>query len=146
MSGPWRVWLLSLSCVAAALFVGGCSGGVRGAKVSGQVLQNGKPIKLLAQEEVSVGFSAEALPEGQKAVTAWAPISPQDGSFTVAGPDGHGIPAGKYTVVVSSRIYQQTKDRFESIFEKKPPLTVDVTADPGQQIIVDIGTRTVTRR
>jgi hypothetical protein len=143
----WQVRLVSLSCVAAALILGGCGGGVRGVNVAGQVLQNGKPIKFLPKEEISVGFSSTDTPAGQQVIAGWAPISPEDGTFTFSGPSGNGIPAGKYSVVVSSQLYQQSHDRFEAVFDpKKPPLIVEVGPDAGQPIIIDVGTRTVTRK
>jgi hypothetical protein len=136
----------TLALVATALTIGGCGGGVRGVSISGQVLQNGKAIKFLPSEEIIVGLSAQA-PAGENPIAAWGTVKPDDGSFTVAAPDGRGIPAGKYIVVVSSQLYQQSKDRFEAVFDnKKPPLIVDVGPDSGQHFIIDVGTRTVTKR
>jgi hypothetical protein len=48
---------------------------------------------------------------------------------------------------VSSQLYQQSHDRFEAVFDaKKPPLIVDVGPDPGQSIVIDVGTRTVIKK
>jgi hypothetical protein len=110
------------------------------------VLQNGQPIKVLPSEEILVGVSSEA-PAGQPVPVAWAPVKPEDGTFVLSGPTGKGIPAGKYRVVVSSQLYQQSKDRFEAVFdEKKPPLLVDVGPEEEQHLIIDVGKRTVTKR
>ena len=147
MRQPCRIGLASLCFVVAALVVGGCGWGGRGIKVSGQVLQNGKPIRFLPKEEIMVGFSSTATPAGQQVIAGWAPISPEDGTFTFSGPSGNGIPAGKYSVVVSSQLYQQSHDRFDAVFDpKKPPLIVDVVPDAGQPIIIDVGTRTLTKK
>jgi hypothetical protein len=143
----WRVRLASLCYIASILILGGCGGGVRGVKVSGQVLQNGRPIKFLPKEEISVGFSSTDAPAGQQVIAGWAPISPEDGTFTFSGPSGNGIPPGKYNVVVSSQLYQQSHDRFEALFDaKKPQLIVDVGPDAGQPIIIDVGTRQVIKK
>ena len=147
MRQPCRIGLASLCFVVAALVVGGCGGGGRGVKVSGQVLQNGKPIRFLPKEEIMVGFSSTATPAGHQVIAGWAPISPEDGTFTFSGPSGNGIPAGKYSIVVSSQLYQQSHDRFDAVFDpKKPPLIVDVVPDAGQPIIIDVGTRTLTKK
>jgi len=147
MRQPCRIGLASLCFVVAALVVGGCGWGGRGVKVSGQVLQNGKPIRFLPKEEIMVGFSSTATPAGQQVIAGWAPISPEDGTFTFSGPSGNGIPAGKYSIVVSSQLYQQSHDRFDAVFDpKKPPLIVDVVPDAGQPIIIDVGTRTLTKK
>jgi hypothetical protein len=143
----YRWPLASLCCVVAALILGGCGGGARGVKVSGQVLQNGKPIRFLPKEEIMVGFSSTVTPAGQQVIAGWAPISPEDGTFTFSGPSGNGIPPGKYNVVVNSQLYQQSHDRFEGVFDpKKPPLIVDVMPDAGQPIIIDVGTRQVIKK
>jgi hypothetical protein len=133
--------------VAAALLVAGCGvAGQKGVTVTGQVLENGQPIKVLPAEEIMVGFSAEA-PAEKQATAAWATVKPEDGTFTLSGPAGKGIPPGKYRVVVSSQLYQQSKDRFEAVFDQnKPPLTVDVGPESGQQFLIDVGKRTATKR
>ena len=141
-----RVGLASLCCIAAVLVVGGCRKGVRGVNVAGQVLQNGKPIKLLPKEEIRVGFSSIDMPAGQQAIAGWAPINSEDGTFTFSGPSGNGIPPGKYNVVVSSQLYQQSHDRFEAVFDAKKPPIVDVGSEPGQSIVIDVGTRTVIKK
>jgi hypothetical protein len=138
---------MTWSCIAAALVVVGCGlGDPKGVKVTGQVLQNGKPIKVLPSEEIMVGFSSEA-PEGQHIIVAWATVLPDDGTFTISGSAGKGIPAGKYRVIASSQIYQKNEDRFEAVFdEKKPPLIAEVGPEEGQSFVIDVGKRTLTKR
>jgi hypothetical protein len=144
MRQPWPVRFVVFSCVAA-LLVSGC-GGRKGVEVSGQVLLNGAPIKLLPSEEIMVGFSEEA-PAGQQPIAAWAPINASDGAFTLAGPAGKGIPAGRYRVVVSSQPYQKSEDRFEAVFDEKlPPLIAEVGTEQGQTFVIDVRTRTVTKK
>jgi hypothetical protein len=146
MREPCRVGLASFCCVAAALVFGGCGKGVRGVNVAGQVLQNGKPIKLLPKEEIRVGFSSIDTPAGQQVIAGWEPINPENGTFTFSGPSGNGIPPGKYNVFVSSQLYQQSHDRFGAVFDAKKPPIVDVGSDPGQSIVIDVGTRTVIKK
>jgi hypothetical protein len=109
------------------------------------VLQNGQPISVLPSEEIMVGFSSEG--QAGKPIAAWGTLKREDGTFTLAGPTGRGVPAGKYRVVVSSQLYQKSHDRFEALFDAKaPPLLVDIGPEKGQHFIIDIGTRTVTKR
>jgi hypothetical protein len=134
-------------CAAAALVAAGCGkGGVRGVKVQGEVLQNGKPIPFLRGEEITVGFSREVEP-GEKPFGAPAKVKPEDGTFTVAGPSGKGIPPGKYRIQLTSDIYGSDRgDRFEALFDakaKRPPLVADVGPDGEQTFVIDVGQWTV---
>jgi hypothetical protein len=146
MRQPYLVRFALFSCLAGVLAVAGCGGGVKGVTFKGQVLHNGKPIQVLPQEEIQVGFSVDT-PGAQQPKGALTKVEPADGSFTITGLDGKGIPPGKYRVVVSSQLYQQSQDRFEALFtERLPPLIVEVGPEPGQHFTIDIGTRTVTKR
>src|SRR5262249_7800881 len=109
-------------------------------------LQNGQPIQILPSEDVIVGFSQEA-PSGQKPIGASGIVKPEDGTFTVAGPGGKGIPPGKYRISLSSQVNgSNDKSRFEALFSpQKPPLTVDVGPEKGQTFRIDIGQWTVTK-
>ena len=93
MKKAWHM-LKSISCVVAVLVIGGCGGGVRGVNISGQVVQNGKSIKILAKEEINVGFSSTDTAGDKQSISCWAPISPADGAFTFTGPSGRGISGG----------------------------------------------------
>jgi hypothetical protein len=135
-----------LSCLASVLAVTGCGRGPKGVTVTGQVLYNGKPIQVQPREEIQVAFSLEA-PAGQQPPGTLATVKPEDGSFTISGLDGKGIPPGRYRVTVSSQLYQQSQDRFEPLFDPKlPPLMVDVGPEKGQRVIIDVGTRTVNKQ
>jgi hypothetical protein len=137
-------------CAAATLVAAGCGkGGVRGVKVKGEVLQNGQPIKFLPSEEITVGFSREVEP-GQQPFGAPAKVKPEDGTFTVDGPSGKGIPPGKYRIQLTSDIYGSDRgDRFEPLFDaraKRPPLVADVGPEEGQTFVIDVGQWTVQKR
>jgi hypothetical protein len=110
------------------------------------VLDRGAPVQFLPREEIMVGFSAEA-PEGQPALGASTDVKPADGTFTLSGRDGKGIPPGRYSISVSSQVYGgDGADRFAARFEGKKPLAVEVGPEKGQHFVIDVGTMTVTKR
>jgi hypothetical protein len=133
--------------ISGTLIIGGCGSGDQGAKVKGQVLQNGKPIRFLASEDIMVGFSSE-VPIGQKPIGFFANVQRGDGTFTVIGPGGKGMPAGKYRIRVSSQIYGSSgADRFDDVSDpKKPPLIAEVGPEKEQTFTIDLGKWTVTKQ
>jgi hypothetical protein len=106
---------------------------------------NGQPLKFLPQEEIVVSFSpADA---GAKAGGATGPVKAEDGTFTVATPQGQGLSPGKYQIRVSSQIYGgDGKDRFAEFFEEAGPLAAEVADKDGQTFIIDLGKKTVTKQ
>jgi hypothetical protein len=141
----------------AAVLLGGCGRGddptaqfshVKGAKVKGVLLQNGKPIKFLPNEMITVSLTAAGDPSGA-AAAGGGDVNAEDGTFAIPGPSNQGLPPGKYQVLVSADIYggaSGNPNRFEVLAKKKPPLTVDVGAEDGQTFEIDIGKWTATRK
>jgi hypothetical protein len=132
---------------AAILAVAGCGADNQGVTVKGQVLQNGQPIPFLPSEDLIVGFSQE-VPAGQKPVGASGAVKPEDGTFTVNGPGGRGIPPGRYRISLSSQINGgNDRNRFERLFSpQKQPLIAEVGPEKGQTFRIDVGRWTVTRQ
>jgi hypothetical protein len=135
-----------------AFVVAGCGGKkgpekppVTGVKVSGKLVQGGSPVKHLKDETIKVSFLSEAGLGGDK-VLAQGEVDKSSGAFSIIGPDGQGIPAGKYKVLVGSELYGDNNDRFNEKFDAgASPLVADVTAEEGQVFTVDIGSRKVTK-
>jgi hypothetical protein len=140
---------VTFCCVATTFAIGGCGKGdrVRGVTIRGQVLQNGQPIPFLPSEEITVGFSSEAPPD-QAAFGTSASVKSKDGTFTMSGPSGAGIPPGTYRVSLSSQIYGGSDgNRFEAVFEeRRPPLMAEVGSEKGQTFVIDVGKWTVTKQ
>ena len=114
----------------------------------GEQLQQMDGVSLEKSERLSVVYYlvTQTGETDKNAEFYWASVN-LDGDYEVLGKEGDGIPPGKYNVVVNSQLYQQSHDRFEGVFDpKKPPLIVDVGPDAGQPIIIDVGTRTLTRK
>jgi hypothetical protein len=121
---------------------------IKGAKIKGVLMQNGKPIKFLPDEMITVSFNA-AGEATAGAAAGGGDVKAEDGTFGIAGPSNQGIPPGKYQVLVSADIYggaNGNPNRFEALAKKKPPLTVEVGADEGQTFEIDIGKWTATKK
>lgn len=122
---------------------------VVGVKVSGKVVQGGSPIKFVKDETIKITFLSD-VPKGQEAIVAQTEVGKEGGAFTINGPTGQGIPAGKYKVILSGEIYPPPgdgpADRFADKFDAdKTPLNAEVTAEEGQVFTVDITSRKLTK-
>lgn len=118
----------------------------KGVKVQAQVVQGGKPIKFLKDEEIIISF---APPGGDATATGGTGTIKQDETTaTITTPKGKGLIPGKYKVSLSSQIYGgDGKDRFEGGFDAaRSPLTADVGSEPGQTFVIDIGKRSVQKQ
>lgn len=132
-------------------FLSGCGKGkptkkeIKGVPVTGQLLQNGKVIKLKPDETVQISFVLD------KEIGASAEYKAEDGTFVVKGPTDEGIPPGQYKIELGTTSYgggdgtsRFEKDDTES--GKQAPLIAEVGAEEGQHFIVDFGTRKVTKK
>lgn len=99
----------ALALLAAPLVLAlagpGC-GSSDAVRVGGKLLKGGNPYTPPSGQRIGVTFYAvEAKDAAGKAVPAGEPypaqFNPADGTFTVPGPDGRGIPRGKYRVAIS---------------------------------------------
>jgi hypothetical protein len=119
--------VLPLLLASSTLFLPGCGGG-NNVKVYGKLLKGGAKYTPPEGHRVSITFVAiEAQDEAGKAIKnePFQATLDQDGeSFSLPGPDGYGVPPGKYRVAVTQRM---TREAFESTKPKapagKPPIT-----------------------
>jgi hypothetical protein len=133
---------------AAALFlllglVVGC-GGTGSVQVRGTLQRDGKPYQFAKNEQVQITFSGSG-PDGK---TAGVRVN-DDGTFILTGPVNRGLPPGTYKITLSAEIYgpKNDGDRFRGAFsDEKSPLSYAVTADAVQEIVVDVGKKTVTKK
>jgi hypothetical protein len=131
--------------VAAALLAGllaGCGGGPRLVKVRGTLLEKGAPYRLQGDEILVVEFVPAG---GGPKATRYAVHLAADGSFTVRGPDGEGLPPGSYAVYATSGVEGQGwKEKFKGRFAAgKSPLRFEVPDVPEQRVIIDLAAGTV---
>jgi hypothetical protein len=132
--------------VAAALLLllaaGGCGGDA--VRVSGKLVKDGKPYtaRLDGPEPETLSIDFVGGPGGNLLLAASVSA---DGTFTVPGPTGRGVPRGTYKItVLHSGFLGAGGDRFRGRFAAdKTPLSIDIT-EPAN-LVIDLGTGTVTR-
>jgi hypothetical protein len=142
-------WLL----LAALPLAGGCGNSEVVAR--GIILRNNESVVFEPTDSVFLSFSTVDAPSSK----AFSGQVKKDGSFTVAGAEGGGIPPGKYRITLSTRHYgpppkntsgeQPVKltDKFDGAFSDpaNSPLVVELQAGK-QAITIDVGTKTVSAK
>jgi hypothetical protein len=84
--------------------------------VTGTLLKGGNPYVPPAGHRVGLTFLAMEVQDASGKIVAnnepyAAELNPKDGSFLVPGPEGKGIPAGKYRISVIQKL---TRDAFDA--------------------------------
>jgi hypothetical protein len=140
--------------VVLLVLIAGCGKGKlekTGVTVKGTVLNNGQPITFLKDEIIMVSLSPPP-GSGGKGSGGSTEVNP-DGSFVLAGPNGTGVTPGSYQVQLSSSTYGGGgEDRFARMFPganapaNLKPILVEIGAEDGQTIVVDVGKRTATKQ
>jgi hypothetical protein len=155
IDSPIRALVLVVMLGALVATVG-C--GASGTIVTGQVASGGKPYTINEEkEELQVTFVTG---EGEEMKGYPANVQP-DGTFSVVGPHGRGIPPGKYRIIVQSIPYGGDQsnavampededdiqaDKFRGKFSaEKTPLTIEIGAEETAALIIDLKKGTVSR-
>ena len=75
--------------------------------------------------------------EGTPPVNTYiAAFNPSEGTFRAVGPDGNGIPPGKYRIAIEHS--RKRKDMFNGEFDgNRSPFVVDIDAN-SQEIVIDL--------
>src|SRR5271157_3684305 len=99
---PRSLALILLVALPLACF--GC-GNSNAIKVTGKLLQAGQPyVPPAGQRVVITLYVVDAKDASGKGIPAQEPFQsyydPKDGTFVVSGPDGYGIPPGKYRISI----------------------------------------------
>ena len=84
-----------------------------------------------------MSFSSRSLPDGKPPSDVFvAKVDQATGTFTAAGKDLTGMPAGKYRVAVE--LMKKKKDQFNGVFDmQNSPFTVSVDSGT-KEIVVDL--------
>jgi hypothetical protein len=112
------------------------------------LLGNGRPVRLLPDEESIVSFTRDG-PAGSLASRGASPIDPKDGSFAFCAPNTTAglLPPGRYRVGVASQVHRGGRIRFAPTFDQdRTPLVADAGPEEEQTFLIDVGKRTVTKR
>jgi hypothetical protein len=117
-----------------ALALAGCGNGKFNAR--GRVVKGGAPFTVPKDEYVRVTFYPQP-PDSEAAHNTYvAAYKREDGTFTVVGADGTGLPPGKYRVAVEHE--KKRKDLLKGKFDaEKSPFVLDVQPGGGE-IILDL--------
>jgi len=126
--------ILSFLTLATLLFVTvGC--GPTKSKAQGKLVQNGQPLTVSDKGVITLRFFAEDDKENAKPYPA---NTKPDGTFTVTGLDGQGIPPGKYRVSVEAQDPYPGHDKLKA---KYTPSMTQLTAELGKggEVVIDVG-------
>jgi hypothetical protein len=137
--------LALIAALGPILCLTGCGGSERLVEVKGKVHSNGQP--LLVQElpsgaggRVMVRFHGQD--QGDKPQVPYGAIVKSDGSFSIPGSSGRGIPPGKYRVEITWQDpFPMGKDKLEGKFGKEnSPVVVDIPT--GGDIDINVASAT----
>jgi hypothetical protein len=122
------------------LLLAGAAGCSQVAHVSGVVVEDGKPYaptdEMVALQFVREGGGLKVAVSVQK-----------DGSFVVYGPNGKGLPPGKYKVGYYSDVEGgKARKRIKDLPADKSPLELDLAAGSSVSVTVDLVRGTLTKK
>jgi hypothetical protein len=137
-----ELWATFLCLLAVA-----CGSGDRisGVPVKGRVVKNGQLLQLRSGDTLVMYFVSTE--EGRR-VRSMAIYKPADGTFVCNGPTRHGVPLGRQRIELypSQADYPPYVDYlFNGEFKNdKSPLEIILTEGNSQNLVVDVGAKTVT--
>ncbi len=132
MSIRYWIWTPTLLGIFA---LSGCGGDGR-LNVKGRVLRNGAALKTTEPDFVRVIFFPVTTDGRPPKNTYLAAYDGGDGTFEAIGPDGHGVPPGKYRVAVE--LSRKRKDLLKGAFDgDHSPFVFDVDAGT-KELVLDL--------
>ena len=131
----WAAGLATLAAIAS-----GC-GGENLVRVTGQVVENGEPVRLAAGESVQIDFLTA---DGAYPPLALGAYAKSDGSFAVDMNDGtgRGLPPGKYKVRLNGEGTSINKKVNPQLF--KETLMLEVGKGASLRLTVDLAKGKIT--
>src|SRR5262245_55895221 len=120
---------LCLFLLLGCPLVTGCTGSSGGVVVKGKVLKGGQPIKVTDKGMVQIRFINEK--------NSYLGQVGADGSYTITGSDGKGVPPGSYKGAVLAVAPYHTKDLLGGKFnDQRTTLSREIKA--GQEVVIDV--------
>lgn len=106
----------NLIVVPLVLAISGCGSPQQGISVRGKLLKGGVTYVVPADQKLHMIFySMEPFKDGERTRPVGeayiVDFKSEDATFTVAGPDGQGIPPGKYHVTVTQQLTREAADK-----------------------------------
>jgi hypothetical protein len=121
--------------VLLSLLAVGC-GGSGFVKARGHVIKDGNPYLTGSGEGMRIVFAPVELQSTTQYDSFAAAYNPSDGSFTVLGKDGKGLPPGKYRVGI--QLMKSKEDLLNGrLLGKHSPFLVEVTTG-SNDIVIDL--------
>jgi hypothetical protein len=131
-----------LTAALCLIFVCGCNGNGR-LNTRGRIVKGGTPFTVPEAEYVRVTFFPVTEDGKPPKNTYAATYNGAEGTFRAVGPDGKGIPPGKYRIAVEHE--RNRKDLFRSAYDgDKSPFMFDIDAS-GKEIIIDLDKKEAAR-
>lgn len=141
-----RIALVCGSYIFAGLVAGCGPKEVRGAKLGGQLVKDGQPVAPQKGER-SVTVIFERVDAADKQPIRSGGRVGKDGTFTIEGQAGKGTPPGKYEVRIHAEVSGESESRFAPLFaDGRTPFIADVTDQENQFFVIDVGSKTITKR
>jgi hypothetical protein len=131
-----------LTAALCLVVVCGCSGNGR-LNTRGRIVKGGVPFTVPEEEYVRVTFFPVTSDGRPPKNTYAATYNGADGSFQAVGPDGKGIPPGKYRIAIEHE--RNRKDLFRSAYDgDKSPFVFDVDAT-AKELVIDLDKKEAAR-
>ena len=142
MHRPASLAAVGLLCLAG---LAGCNK-ERGAKITGVLVEDGQPLRLMGKENVLLSMIPAQKDETSIKASPGAEFKREDSSFIFVGPGLGLVPPGEYKICLTVRP-REGADRFDGQFsQENTPLTYTVTDEPKQELVIDVKKPSVTRK
>jgi len=113
--------------------VSGCGGRKQ---VKGKIVSGGQPYTVSDKGVFILSF----VPEGGSDTTVYNATTEKDGTFTIKGPEGKGIPSGKYKVQLQAMDPYAPGGGTDKLGGKYAPGKSTLAVDVGSgELVVDVG-------
>jgi hypothetical protein len=131
-----RITLALLTMAAISFLAAGCGGGPMKYQTYGRILKDGAPF--LPPKDDAVRVTLVPIPETGGKVMNWyaARYNAKDASFRASGPDGAGIPPGKYRVCVE--LLHNRNDVFKGAYFGETSPFVREVRSRSDEITIDL--------
>jgi hypothetical protein len=122
-----------LAAALCLLALSGCGGDGR-LQARGRIVKGGTPFTVPEQEYVRVTFFP-VTPDGKPPANTYAATyNGADGTFRAVGPDGKGIPPGKYRIAIEHE--RKKRDLFKGAYDgDRSPFVFDVHSSAEEILI-----------